>query len=174
MVILNLYKMKTTISKFLFVVFLSVIVIGIQAQNVKTNLNQKELVKQFEGKWQAPSGKDSVEVWEWQPYGNAYSFDITVIANKKESSNYKNFWYYDNNLGKFYGAQIFHHGWWAGGWNGLFTEQNKLVIDYYPLSDPAKILSKIEFVIDSKDKFTMTSKIMATGKVSVWKFTRVK
>ena len=166
--------MKTTFSKFLFVLFLSLIVIGIQAQNVKTNLDQKELIKQFEGKWQASIGKDSVEVWEWQLYGNAYVFDVTIIANKKESAVYKNFWYYDNNLGKFYGAQIFHHGWWAGVWNGLFTEQNKFVIDYYPISDPANIRSKIECVIDSKDKFTMTNKFMASGTVYVSKFTRIK
>ena len=97
-----------------------------------------------------------------------------INCYKKEIPNYKQLSYFDNNLGKFYGAIIFHHGWWSAGWNGLFTEKNKLVIDLYSLSEPAKTLSKIEFVIESKDKFTMTSKNIATGVVSAWKFTRVK
>ncbi|HSO86323.1 MAG TPA: hypothetical protein VLQ91_07225 [Draconibacterium sp.] len=166
--------MKTSVSKFLFVVFLSFMVIGIQAQNAKSALDQKELIKQFEGKWQAPSGKDSVEIWNWQPYGNAYECVVTLIVNKKEIPNYKNLSFFDNNSGKFYGAAIFNSGWWSGGWNGSFAEKNKFIIDIYSLPDPVKPVGKGEFVFEAKDRFTFTNKNIVTGTVSVLKFAKVR
>jgi hypothetical protein len=148
-------------------------VIGIQAQNAKSGLDQKELIKQFEGKWQATSGKDSVEVWNWQPYGNTYECEVTLIVNKKETPIYKNHCYFDNS-GKFFGAAILHSGWWAGGWNGLFAEKNKFIIDIYSLADPVKPIGKGEFIFESNDKFTFTNKNIVNGTISVLKFAKVR
>lgn len=53
-------------------VFILICSTGIQAQTTQTKLNQLELMKQFIGTWQSNVGKDSVDVREWQNYGNAF------------------------------------------------------------------------------------------------------
>ena len=63
---------------------------GIQAQTTQPSINQVGLLKQFIGKWQATTGKDTVEIWEGKSYGEALIITITREVKGVKSPVYVN------------------------------------------------------------------------------------
>lgn len=105
-------------------VFLLICLNGLQAQTTKSTLNQVELMKQFLGTWQATVGKDTVEVWESQLYGNAVITDVYQIIMGKKSPSYMNNMCFDSKDGKLKGFILNHDGNYTT-WIGMFsTEKN--------------------------------------------------
>ena len=164
--------MKTTVIKLFFVVALFLSLNNIQALTTAPQLNQKELIKQLFGKWQAPSGKDSLELWDWQPYGKSYKCEIQQVIKGQNKPWQINTSYFDSKTSKFFGAAVSPNG-WAWGWNGAFVTEKKLVIDVYNLKEPSVITTKIEFVFNTNDSFTGTY-TPTSGKVSILNFSRIK
>ena len=69
------FCLTTTIAVFLLLSISN----GIQGQNVTSTLDQPKLMLQFLGKWQLNAGKDTVEVWECQVYGKAYTSNVFQV-----------------------------------------------------------------------------------------------
>jgi hypothetical protein len=61
--------MNTIFRSFLLAVFQIIIIAGIQAQDVKSKLNQIELMKQFIGTWECELGRDTFLITETKPFG---------------------------------------------------------------------------------------------------------
>lgn len=164
--------MKTSVLHFILVAVLIFAAIYSKGQTASSQLNQRDLIRQFEGKWQAPAGKDSFEVWNWSPYGKSYHCSIHVKVGGKETPLYINTCSFNEEMNKFIGAAVFYGG-WAMGWNGAFTSPKKLSLEIYTLAAPAKVTGKVEFTFNTPDSFTF-SNTNTNGTVSILNFSRIK
>ena len=61
--------MNTIFRSFLVAVFQLIIIAEIQAQDVKSKLNQIELMKQFIGTWKCELGRDTFLITQTKPFG---------------------------------------------------------------------------------------------------------
>jgi hypothetical protein len=117
-------------------VFLLIFSNEIQAQTTPNQLNQTELIKQFLGSWQTSFGKDTVEIWETQQYGNALVMNVSTIIKGQKNPNYINNMGFDPDENKFKGYLLFPYGSYST-WIGYFTSEKiftaSLIHDLNPL-----------------------------------------
>ena len=57
-----------------------------QGQTTQTQLDQIKLMQQFTGTWRADYAKDTVEVWDCQPYGKANIITVTWHENNMQGA----------------------------------------------------------------------------------------
>jgi hypothetical protein len=88
-------------------------------------LNQVELMGQLKGVWQANVGKDTVEIWDCQPYGKSFTADVHQTIKGQKVPVYVNNTSFDSNDGTFKGFTIWSNGNY-GTWIGLFTNEKML------------------------------------------------
>lgn len=134
-------KLCLTTVVFVFLLFISNV---IQAQNTQTKLNQIDLVKQFIGTWQATTGKDTVEVWEGQLYGQAMITTVSQIIKGKKSPLYINNMGFDARDGKLRGFILFPNT-DCYTWTGQFTGENKFMVNFVDLNNSQMVSDKYEF-----------------------------
>ena len=117
-------------------VFLLIFSNEIQAQTTTNRLNQTELIKQFLGSWQTSFGKDTVEIWETQQYGNALVMNVSTTIKGQKNPYYINNMGFDSDENKFKGYLLFPNGGYTI-WIGSFTAEKvftaSLVDSFYPL-----------------------------------------
>ena len=72
----------------------------LQAQAVKSELNQAELLKQFTGTWENKSIKDTVYTAEFKPYGNngGLEFNLKGVTLGRTWLEMRQFWGYDKKV----------------------------------------------------------------------------
>jgi hypothetical protein len=126
---------------------------GIQGQNTKSNLDQPKLMLQFLGKWQANVGKDTVEVWDCQVYGKAYTSNVYQVTKGHKNPLYTNNISYDPKEGKFSGFQLTANGGY-GTWIGSFTSEKKLEGIMVHNFNPDPVYGKVEIIFKNPDEFT--------------------
>jgi hypothetical protein len=170
---LNLTRMKkSALIFFLVAIFLSTAV-TLHGQTTTAPLDQRKLISQFEGKWQAQDGKDTLQVWDWHSYGKSNECLITLNVGGNESPIYKNMSNFDSRTKKFIGANFFYGG-WSNGWTGSFVSEKKLVIDHYRLSEPNTLTYKVEFVFETPDSFTAVFNNLSRNTFTTLNFSRIK
>lgn len=165
--------MKQNILITTLAVFLLVCSMGILAQTAQTQLNQLELMKQSLGTWQAPVGKDTVEVWDYQQYGKTFVINVFYIIKGQKAPLYINNLGFDSEGNKFKGYVLYSDGNYLT-WIGLFKTQNKFFVDIVDHFNPEKIWGKIELVHVSSTEMNYTHFNAEGGIVSELKFVKMK
>ena len=165
--------MKTPALNFILVAVFIFTAITSHGQTIVPQLDQRKLISQFEGKWQAQDGKDTLQVWDWHSYGKSNECFITLNVGGKESPLYKIMSNFDSRTKKFIGANFYFSG-WSMGWNGIFITDKKLVIEAYRLSEPTIVTYKIEFVFDTPDSFTAVFNNLSRNTFTTLNFSRIK
>ncbi len=157
----------------MILVFLFVVVNGVQAQTPQTTLNQNELIKQFLGTWNCDINKDTVEVWECKPYGEIHTTIVSLVVKGKKSDLYLNNAGFDKRDGKHKGLLLYPNGDYFT-WIGAFTTDKKFCVDIVDNLNPEKILAKFEFEFITPTNWIMTRFTPEGMKVSEQKYTKVR
>jgi len=126
---------------------------GIQGQNSTSNLDQPKLMLQFLGKWQANVGKDTVEVWDCQVYGKAYTSNVYQVTKGHKTPFYTNSISYGQKEGKFSGFQLTADGGY-GTWIGSFASEKKLEGIMVKNFNPEPVYGKFEIIFKNLNEFT--------------------
>jgi len=126
---------------------------GIQGQTVTANLDQPKLMLQFLGKWQANVGKDTVEVWDCQVYGKAYTSNVYQVIKGQKAPLYTNNISYSPKEMKFKGFQLTFDGGY-GTWIGSFTSAIKLEGIVVQNFNPEQLGWKFEAIFKNLNEFT--------------------
>ncbi len=154
-------------------VFFLVSLNGVHAQTSQANLNQMELIKQFLGTWKCDLDKDTVEMWECNPYGGIHTTAVSLMIKGKKSDLYLNNAGFDKRDGKFKGLLLYPNGDYYT-WIGMFTGDKKLSVDILDNLNPEKVLAKFEFVFLTPASRTMTRFTAEGAKVKEYKYNKVK
>jgi hypothetical protein len=154
-------------------VFLLICTSGIQAQATQSQLNQAELIKKFLGTWQANIGKDTVEVWEGQLFGNAVIITVSQIIKGKKTQDYVNNMSYDSSDGKLKGF-ILNVNASSTTWIGSFSSEKDFAGTMLNSFQPETAWSKFAFVFTTPKEWIFTMHNMEGAKTFESKFTKVK
>jgi hypothetical protein len=153
--------------------FLLIFSNGIQAQTVTNNLDQLKLMQQYLGTWQANTGKDTVEVWEFQQYGKAFTINVSQIVNGKKTPMEINNLGFDSKEGKFKGYALWYNGGYTT-WIGLFSSDKKFSGEMMQDFKSETTFIKFESVSVNLKEWDWTQ-FNATGtKILEYKFMKVK
>ena len=165
--------MKKTCLTITIAVFLLVCSKGIQGQTVTTNLDQPKLMLQFLGKWQANVGKDTVEVWDCQVYGKAFTSNVYHVIKGQKTPLYTNNISYNPEDGKFKGFQLSAGGGY-GTWIGSFTTEKKLEGILVQNFNPEPANGKFEIIFKNLNEFTYLIYNTQGVKTSELQYVKVK
>lgn len=154
-------------------VFLLTCLNGLQAQTLTAKLDQQKLMLQYLGTWQANVGKDTLEVWEFQQFGKAFTINVSQVIKGKKTPIYINNIGFDSKEGKFKGFTLMYDGSY-GTWIGLFTSEKKFegndVVDF----NTAMAYAKFESALVNSKEWTWTAFNKDGGKTSELQFFKVK
>ena len=161
-------KLSLTTLIFVFLLFLSNGMLGQTKQ-----LNQLELQKKFIGTWQANIGKDTVEIWEGQQYGNATIINVSRVIKGQKTPSYVNNLGFDSKADKFKGYTLSPDGTY-GTWIGYYSTENKFLVDLVDNFNPEKVTYKFEMLYTNPKEGIWSG--YNTDGVKTWevKFVKVK
>jgi len=132
------------------VVFISFACNLLMAQNV----DQLKMMEKYIGKWQANRGKDTVEIWDYKPYGShAFIVDIYQIIKGKNTPVSFNPISYDPKTGKFYGFTLLVSGYY-GTWIGSFSSETKFDGDMLGNFNPQPVYGRLENIFKNPNEWT--------------------
>jgi hypothetical protein len=146
---------------------------GVHAQTTQPQLNQVELIKKFLGTWQASIGKDTVEVWESQLFGNAVIINVSQIIKGKKTQDYVNNMSYDSSDGKLKGF-ILNTNASSTTWSGSFSSEKDFAGTMLNSFKPETAWGKFAFVFTTPKEWIFTMHNMEGAKTFESKFTKVK
>jgi hypothetical protein len=115
--------------------------------------DQLKLIQKCLGIWNADHGIDTVETWNWQPYGKACIITVTQSTKDKKIPLYTNTLKYKASDGKFHGFAI----WPAGSrtaWIASFVSEVKFSGILSTNFEPENKYRKFEIVFEDPDTFT--------------------
>lgn len=125
----------------------------IQGQASLSYPDQLKLIQKCLGIWNADHGRDTVETWNWQPYGKACIITVTQSTKDKKIPIYTNTLNYKVKDGKFHGFAI-----WPGGsrtaWIASFVSETRFTGISYTNFDPENSFRRFEIVFESPDTYT--------------------
>jgi len=123
---------------------------------IAQNVDQQKLMKQYIGTWQAITGKDSVEVWDFKLYGSqAYVVEVTQTIKGKKSPVSFNSISYNPEAGKFFGFTLLTSGYY-GTWIGSFTSETKFSGDMVQNFNPQPVYGRLENTFINPKEWTCT------------------
>lgn len=146
---------------------------GIQAQNTQTASEQLGMFKQIIGTWQANVSKDTIEMWECKPYGEAFLVEVSQIIKGQKKPLYMNNIAFNSNDGKFNGYALFPNGNHVT-WTGLFANNKKLSVEVMYNYNPTTIWQKMQADIVNPKEFNWTTYTNEGVKRSVLNFKKTK
>lgn len=139
--------------------------VTLHAQSSDNDLDQRELAKQFIGKWITEIGQDTTILWECIPHGKGYEQNNHWQAKGETYMSTKGlmgFQSRDQNI-------VFCHMWPGGGisWDvGKFVSDTKMIWDRYNPQNPNHVSTKIELNFIAADKTKLTFK--SRGDKDTW------
>lgn len=163
--------MKTFCFSTMIAVFLLLCSNGIQAQTTQTKLDQVELMKQLLGNWQANEGKDTILLFEYKQFGQAYLANTYHIIKGQKTLSWINNFGFDVKEGKFKVYSIFLDGSYQTSISSFITEKeifSDIVQDFAPETASAKV----HIVFVSSNEY-IKSLINKDGK-KIWEYKFVK
>jgi hypothetical protein len=138
------------------------------------NVDQLKLMKQFIGKWEASTGKDTVQVWDFKLYGEQSFFvEITQIIKGKTIPVSFNSTSYDPKAGKFYGYSLMANGNY-GTWIGSFASETKFYGNMVQNFNPQLVWGRLENTIKNPREWTWTGYNNEGVKFLEFNFVKVK
>lgn len=154
-------------------VFVSVCYFGIQGQTTQPQLDQLKLMQQFNGTWQADYAKDTISVWDSQPYGKSTIITATwIIKGQKTPSSINNISFYSPES-KLYGFVLWPNG-TKSTWVGSYVSEKKMSGEFRINFNPEKVLSKFEIIHESPTVFTFYNINMQGVKTRETTYKKVK
>lgn len=163
--------------KFIFTtaiaVFFLLCTYGIQGQTAQPQLKQVELMKKFLGTWQASTGKDTVEVWESQLFGNAVIITVSQIIKGKKMPAYVNNMSYDTSDGKLKGF-VLNANASSTTWVGSFSSEIDFTGTMLNSFQPENGWGKFAFVFTTPKEWVFTMRNMEGVKTFEYKFIKMK
>jgi hypothetical protein len=146
---------------------------GLRAQTNKTEINQLEVMKRFIGTWQANVGKDTIEIWDCQPYGEGFIVTVYRITNGQKTQYYVNNVGFDSLDGKLKGYVL-----WPSGdymtWIAEYNAEKKFKVDLVVNFNPAAVWTRYEMVYLSSKERVWINYNLSGEKISELKFVRIK
>ena len=145
------FRLQTVI-----LVFLSVLVMGLQSQTAVKKPDQVKLMRQLDGTWQADLGKDTIAVTVLKTFGTGLDGNARVELKGKIISQRRQLFGYDKQTDQFIEAEV------AKGsdmelWACWFTKDNFMVgVPYANRLDPGKAVFRVEIDIKSPDSYVQT------------------
>jgi hypothetical protein len=138
----------------LIAVFLLLCLNGVHAQITTTSPDQLKLNQTFVGIWKAEVGKDTIDLWEVQQYGNpSVSTGYRMIKDKKSFQFGEN-WVYSSKEDNFKGFIVWANGGY-GTWIAKFTSEKKYSGNFVKNLNPEAIIVKFEITFDTPINFTI-------------------
>jgi hypothetical protein len=166
-------KTKTFLLTTLVFVFLLIVTTGINAQTVKSKLDQVKLMPQRVGIWETSVDKDTVLVRDHQEYGKSYTGNVYFNIKGNKTPYYMSSSTFDSKDGKFKGFTLYANGNYST-WIGSWTTEKKFSIDIVQNFKPEAVLSKVEYVYDSPTSMIETRFTAAGVKTLERKYKKVK
>ena len=165
--------MKKYYSAALIILALLVCPFIIQAQTTKPQISQLEIMKRFIGTWQANLGKDTVEVWECQPYGEGFIVNVYRITGGQRTPYYINNVGFDPGDGKLKGYVL-----WPSGdymtWIASYLPEKKFKAELVLNFNPEAVWTRYEMVyVSPKDRIWINYNL-AGEKTAEFKFVKIK
>lgn len=88
------------------IAFLLLLSCALQGQTTQQKLNQVSLMKKWIGTWKSEIGRDTFEIQDIMPYGDAIVDDYSLVTKDKTFVSVKSVWGYDKTSDKFICASI--------------------------------------------------------------------
>lgn len=130
------------------------IVIFASSSTTAQNIDQFNAIKKFQGAWQANRGKDTVEIWDFIPYGSqGYIVDIYQLSKGKKTPVSFNPISFNAATGKFYGFTLLAGGNY-GTWVGSFTTETKFDGDMLSNFNPQPVYGRLVNIFKNPDEWT--------------------
>jgi hypothetical protein len=118
------------------------------------NIDQLKEIKKFQGAWQANRGRDTVEIWDFIPYGSQdYIVDIYQLSRGKKTPVSFNPISYNAATGKFYGFTLLASGNY-GTWVGSFTTETKFDGDMLTNFNPQPVYGRLVNIFKNPNEWT--------------------
>lgn len=146
---------------------------AIQAQTTQTKLDQVKLMLQALGTWQGNVGKDTVQVRETKQYGKSYISNVSLDIKGIKSPSYISNFIFDSKESNFKGFILYANGSYRT-FIGLWTTEKKLSINFVQDFKPEPVYGKVEFLLETPAKITVTSFNSDGIKTLEYKLNKVK
>ena len=144
---------------------------GIQEQTTQTKLDQVELMKQLLGNWQANVGIDTILLFEYKQFGQAYLANASYIIKGQKTLSWINNFGFDVKEGKFKIYSIFLDGSYQTFICSFITEK-EISSDIVQDFEPETASAKVHIVFVSSNEY-IKSLINKDGK-KIWEYKFVK
>jgi hypothetical protein len=146
---------------------------GTEAQTTRTQPTQLELLKPFIGTWQTNIGKDTVEIWDCQPYGEGFIINVSRLTQGQKTPYYINNVGFDPGDGKLKGYVL-----WPSGdymtWIASYLPEKKFKADLVINFNPEAVWTRYEMVyVSPKDRIWINYNL-AGEKTAEFKFIKIK
>lgn len=146
---------------------------GTLAQTTQPQPTQLELMEQFLGTFQTNIGKDTIEVWESQLYGNGVIIKVSQVIKGKKSPIYVNNTAFNAEEGNLVGFILNQNATFTT-WVGKFTDNKNFSGLLMNSFKPEQAWGKFAFVFLSPKEWTFSVHNMNGVKTADLKFLRVK
>ena len=141
------------------------------SQSAENELDQVELMKQFNGKWAAEAGKDTTWVWEITPSNIAHAFTFYLKVKGKTVDTMPGIFGFTNEY-KNINAFILYPDGYISRDIGRFVSDNKLTVErFYPDEKTSWGTWECNFL--TPNKFTATWKL-ESGETGEYIYTRIR
>jgi hypothetical protein len=130
-------------------------------------------MKRFIGTWQTNVGKDTVEVWDCQPFGEGYIINVYHIIKGQKTPYYINNVGFDPMDGKLKGYVL-----WPSGdymtWIASYNPEKKFNVDLVVNLNPEAVFTRYEMVYVSPKERNWINYNLSGEKTAEFKFIKVK
>jgi len=167
--------MKKSVLTSAIIALLSILNVGLQAQNATSKLNQIKLMESlWLGSWQSIISKDSILVSpETIRYGNVFEYNVFLVVGGEETFSFGGSYAYSPMEDNFKGISYSPEGNYQT-WIGSFITETKFSIEWIQNFDSSKIFNKEVIDWESPAKYTVTFFDLAGAKTGVSKWIKVK
>ncbi len=166
--------MKTICKAILIAEFLLFSTNWVQAQKATTSLDQLKLAKVFfVGYWQGDTGKDTLDTWECQQYGNAFIINVYRVINGNKSFSYTENFGFSSKEEKFKGFILYQSGIYMT-WIGSFISEKKFSGDFVRNFNPTAVFGRVEIVLETPTNMIITNFNSDNVKTGEYKWSKVK
>ena len=162
--------MRKSISVLLSFILLFCLFTNLYSQSAEEEINQRELMKQFIGKWAAEAGKDSTWFWEITPSNKGYVHVFNLKVKGKTVETHPGIYGFGSEY-KTTNLFILYPDGFISRDIGGFVSDNKYVAERFYPQDEKTSLGTWECTFLTPDKFTAIWKV---GGVEMGGFTYIR
>jgi hypothetical protein len=155
--------MRKSISILLCFSLLSCLSLNLYSQSAENELDQVELMKQYNGKWAAVAGKDSTWLWEITPSNKGYVHVLYLEVKGKTVETLQGIFGFADEYKKTNLLILYQDGFISRDIGG-FVSDNKCIMERFYPQDEKTGLGTWEVTFLTPDKFTAIWKVKGVKK----------